>query len=82
MNVLAGVLQEPSSKRVYPNGELGAGILGWVNADGKGGGGIEQQLNKELSGKDGEIRYAQSGGRRCRPRAPPRSPPWPVPRSS
>jgi cell division protein FtsI (penicillin-binding protein 3) len=62
-NILAGVLQEPSSKRVYPNGELGAGVLGWVNADGKGGGGIEQQLNKELSGKDGEIRYAQSGGR-------------------
>ncbi|MCZ4510633.1 penicillin-binding protein 2 [Streptomyces sp. ActVer] len=63
VNVLAGVLQEPSSKRVYPNGGLGAGIVGWVNADGKGGGGIEQQLNKELSGKDGEIRYAQSGGR-------------------
>ncbi|MFD9445030.1 peptidoglycan D,D-transpeptidase FtsI family protein [Streptomyces sp. NPDC060006] len=63
VNVLAGVLQEPSSKRVYPNGDLGAGILGWVNADGKGGGGIEQQLNGELSGKDGEIRYAQSGGR-------------------
>ncbi|MCX4557294.1 penicillin-binding protein 2 [Streptomyces phaeochromogenes] len=63
VNVLAGVLQEPSSKRVYPNGQLGAGILGWVNADGKGGGGIEQQLNKVLSGKDGEIRYAQSGGR-------------------
>ncbi|MCX4232980.1 penicillin-binding protein 2 [Streptomyces sp. A15ISP2-DRY2] len=62
-NILAGVLQEPSSKRVYPNGELGAGILGWVNADGKGGGGIEQQLNGDLSGKDGEIRYAQSGGR-------------------
>ncbi|WUI49562.1 penicillin-binding protein 2 [Streptomyces sp. NBC_00414] len=62
-NILAGVLQEPSSKRVYPNGDLGAGILGWVNADGKGGGGIEQQLNGDLSGKDGEIRYAQSGGR-------------------
>ncbi|MEV0223588.1 penicillin-binding protein 2 [Streptomyces sp. NPDC050704] len=63
VNVLAGVFQEPSSKRVYPNGDLAAGILGWVNADGKGGGGVEQQLNKELSGKDGEIRYAQSGGR-------------------
>ncbi|EGX59955.1 cell division protein FtsI/penicillin-binding protein, partial [Streptomyces zinciresistens K42] len=62
-NVLAGVLSVASSKRVYPNGELAAGILGWVNADGKGGGGIEQQLNKELSGKNGEIRYAQSGGR-------------------
>ncbi|GHH02172.1 cell division protein [Streptomyces lanatus] len=63
VNVLAGVLSVASSKRVYPNGDLAAGILGWVNSDGKGGGGVEQQLNKELSGKDGEIRYAQSGGR-------------------
>ncbi|WP_353942059.1 penicillin-binding protein 2 [Streptomyces sp. HUAS MG91] len=62
-SVLSGVLADPSSKRVYPNGDLGAGILGWVNADGKGGGGVEQQLNKQLSGKDGKIRYAQSGGR-------------------
>ncbi|MCI3270353.1 peptidoglycan D,D-transpeptidase FtsI family protein [Streptomyces cylindrosporus] len=62
-NVLAGVFSTPSSKRVYPNGDLAAGILGWVNADGKGGGGLEQELNKELSGKDGKIRYAQSGGR-------------------
>ncbi|MEU5333883.1 penicillin-binding protein 2 [Streptomyces asoensis] len=63
VNVLAGVFSVPSSKRVYPNGNLAAGILGWVNADGKGGGGIEQQLNATLSGKDGKIRYAQSGGR-------------------
>ncbi|MFI9610226.1 peptidoglycan D,D-transpeptidase FtsI family protein [Streptomyces sp. NPDC052023] len=62
VNVLGGVLAEPSSKRVYPNGDLAAGILGWVNADGKGGGGIEQQLNDELAGEDGKIRYAQSGG--------------------
>ncbi|WP_320775698.1 penicillin-binding protein 2 [Streptomyces sp. CRN 30] len=63
VNVLAGVFQEASSKRVYPNGDLAAGILGWVGADGTGGGGIEQQLNEELSGEDGKIRYAQSGGR-------------------
>ncbi|MFC8129493.1 peptidoglycan D,D-transpeptidase FtsI family protein [Streptomyces sp. NPDC057302] len=61
-NVLAGVFQDPSSKRVYPNDTLAAGILGWVNAEGKGAGGVEQQLNKELAGKDGKIRYAQSGG--------------------
>ncbi|WP_372348711.1 peptidoglycan D,D-transpeptidase FtsI family protein [Streptomyces sp. KL116D] len=61
-SVLSGVLADPSSKRVYPNGDLAAGILGWVNADGKGGGGVEQQLNKDLSGKSGKIRYAQSGG--------------------
>ncbi|MGW4566330.1 peptidoglycan D,D-transpeptidase FtsI family protein, partial [Streptomyces sp. NPDC004561] len=63
VNVLAGVFADPSSQRVYPNGDLAAGILGWVNADGQGGGGIEQELNKQLSGKDGRIRYAQSGGR-------------------
>ncbi|MFG2499408.1 peptidoglycan D,D-transpeptidase FtsI family protein [Streptomyces sp. NPDC048441] len=61
-NVLAGVFQDPSSKRVYPNDTLGAGILGWVNAEGKGAGGLEQQLDKDLAGKDGKIRYAQSGG--------------------
>ncbi|WP_420709272.1 peptidoglycan D,D-transpeptidase FtsI family protein [Streptomyces sp. AS58] len=61
-NVLAGVLAEPSSKRVYPNGDLAAGLLGFVNAEGKGGGGIEQQLDEQLAGEDGKIRYAQSGG--------------------
>lgn len=62
-NVLGGVLSVPTTKRVYPNGDLAAGILGWVNADGKGGGGVEQELNTLLAGKDGKIRYAQSGGR-------------------
>ncbi|MFB8353632.1 peptidoglycan D,D-transpeptidase FtsI family protein [Streptomyces niveus] len=63
-SVLAGVFQEPSSKRVYPNGDLAAGILGYVNADGHGGGGVESMLDKQLSGQDGEITYAHSGGRR------------------
>ncbi|WP_306183489.1 penicillin-binding protein 2 [Streptomyces sp. MK5] len=63
VNVLAGIFSSPSSKRVYPGGDLAAGILGWVNADGKGGGGIEQQLDQQLSGKPGKVRYAQSGGR-------------------
>ncbi|MCX4535647.1 penicillin-binding protein 2 [Streptomyces sp. NBC_00841] len=63
-NVLAGVFQETTTKRVYPNGGLAAGILGYVNAEGKGAGGLESQLDKELAGEDGKIRYAQSGGRR------------------
>ncbi|QGV81077.1 peptidoglycan D,D-transpeptidase FtsI family protein [Streptomyces ficellus] len=64
VSVLAGVFNEPSSKRVYPNGTLAAGILGYVNADGRGGGGLESMLDEELAGKDGKIKYAQSGGRR------------------
>ncbi|GAA3106508.1 cell division protein FtsI [Streptomyces goshikiensis] len=63
-NVLAGVFKDDSSKRVYPGGDLAAGILGYVNADGKGGGGLESALDKKLAGKDGELTYAQSGGRR------------------
>ncbi|MFF3456186.1 peptidoglycan D,D-transpeptidase FtsI family protein [Streptomyces sp. NPDC002730] len=63
-NVLSGVFQEPSSKRVYPNGDLAAGILGYVTGDGKGGGGVESMLEKVLAGQDGQITYAQSGGRR------------------
>ncbi|MGV9310919.1 peptidoglycan D,D-transpeptidase FtsI family protein [Streptomyces sp. NPDC003691] len=64
VSVLAGVFQEPSSRRVYPNGELAAGVLGYVNAEGRGGGGLESMLDKQLAGQDGEITYAQSGGRR------------------
>ncbi|MFE0414431.1 cell division protein FtsI [Streptomyces tendae] len=63
VNALAGVFADPSSKRVYPGGDLAAGILGWVGADGKGGGGLERKLDKTLAGEDGKIRYAQSGGR-------------------
>ncbi|MEU8545146.1 penicillin-binding protein 2 [Streptomyces sp. NPDC048717] len=64
VNLLGGVLSEPVTKRVYPNRELAAGILGYVNAEGHGAGGVETMLDKELSGKDGKIRFAQSGGRR------------------
>ncbi|GAA4814623.1 cell division protein FtsI [Streptomyces ziwulingensis] len=62
VNVLAGVFADPSSKRIYPNAELAAGILGWVNSEGEGSGGLERQLDKTLAGQDGKIRYAQSGG--------------------
>ncbi|MFF1478779.1 peptidoglycan D,D-transpeptidase FtsI family protein [Streptomyces sp. NPDC058301] len=63
-NVLGGVFNESSSKRIYPNGDLAAGIVGYVNAEGRGGGGLESQLDKVLAGQDGKITYAQSGGRR------------------
>lgn len=39
-------------------------MLGFVNGAGKGGGGLEARLNKQLAGKDGKLVYAQSGGRR------------------
>ncbi|MEF9882426.1 peptidoglycan D,D-transpeptidase FtsI family protein [Streptomyces sp. P9-A4] len=63
VNLLGGVLSEPSTKRVYPNGELAAGILGYVNAEGKGAGGVESMLDPELAGQDGKIRFTESRGR-------------------
>lgn len=61
-NVVAGVFAQDHSKRVYPAGDLAAAVLGFVTADGRGGAGLEQQLDTQLSGKDGKRTYAQSGG--------------------
>ncbi len=44
------------NSRVYPEGEMGSSILGFVNADGLGQYGVEGSLNHILSGKDGLIR--------------------------
>jgi cell division protein FtsI (penicillin-binding protein 3) len=62
--VLAGVLAQENPKRVYPNAELAANVLGFVNSEGRGGGGLEASLNAQLSGEDGSATYTQSGGRR------------------
>ncbi|BBA96773.1 putative cell division protein FtsI/penicillin-binding protein [Actinacidiphila reveromycinica] len=62
-DVLAGIFDVPHSKRVYPAGDLAAGVIGFVNSQGQGAGGLESMLDKELAGKNGKIRYAQSDGR-------------------
>jgi cell division protein FtsI (penicillin-binding protein 3) len=62
--VLYGVFAEENARRVYPNQELAAAVLGFVNSEGRGGGGLEAQLDGELTGQDGTITYAQSGGHR------------------
>ncbi|MDB1089870.1 penicillin-binding protein 2 [Streptomyces sp. ACA25] len=62
--VLAGLFREKNPKRVYPGGDLAASVLGFVNSEGEGAGGLERRLDEELAGEDGRIRYAQSGGRR------------------
>ncbi|QHC21640.1 peptidoglycan D,D-transpeptidase FtsI family protein [Streptomyces sp. GS7] len=63
-DVLVGIFADKHSKRVYPGHDLAAGVLGFVGGNGKGAGGLEAQLDKELAGKDGKLVYAQSGGRR------------------
>ncbi|WP_242440765.1 peptidoglycan D,D-transpeptidase FtsI family protein [Streptomyces sp. CB02923] len=63
-NVLVGIFADKHSKRVYPNKDLASGVLGFVNNEGRGGGGLEARLDRQLAGKDGKLVYAQSGGRR------------------
>ncbi|MGW2633978.1 peptidoglycan D,D-transpeptidase FtsI family protein [Streptomyces chattanoogensis] len=63
-NVLVGIFADKHSKRVYPNKELASGVLGFVNGEGRGRGGIEALLDSALAGKEGKLVYAQSGGRR------------------
>ncbi len=64
---LAGIFSEPSTRRVYPQGELAANIIGFVNAQGTGAGGIENSFNTLLSGTPGSVQYLQAGGSRMIP---------------
>ncbi len=51
-----GVWLQANTKRVYPEGELAATVLGFVNADGDGQYGIEGAMDEELAGTDGLLR--------------------------
>lgn len=48
-----GIGLQQGQKRVYPEGNLGANVLGYVNAAGKGQYGIEGALDERLSGEPG-----------------------------
>ncbi|GAA2741525.1 penicillin-binding protein 2 [Kitasatospora cinereorecta] len=63
-NPLAGVFWDESTRRSYPAGGLAANLVGFVNADGVGTGGLELQYQKELAGVAGRSTYASAGGRR------------------
>lgn len=53
---ISSVWLKSSNQRVYPEGEMGSTLLGFVNADGIGQYGVEGSLNKILSGKDGMLK--------------------------
>ena len=52
---LPGVHTRNEPKRFYPNGSLAANVLGFVNLDGKGLGGIEQTFNEKITGEPGKL---------------------------
>jgi cell division protein FtsI/penicillin-binding protein 2 len=51
-----GVGAQEQSYRTYPDGSLASQLLGIVKDDGVGTYGIEQALNKQLSGTNGELK--------------------------
>lgn len=55
-NKLIGVNVTPVPQRVYPEGLLGAQVLGFVNDNGVGQYGVEGALNSTLAGKPGMLK--------------------------
>jgi stage V sporulation protein D (sporulation-specific penicillin-binding protein) len=53
---LPGVGTQGHDYRTYPDGSLASQVLGFVNNSGQGEYGIEQALNKELSGTPGRLK--------------------------
>lgn len=52
---LAGIGFQKGSRRVYPEGQLGSQMLGYVNNEGLGQYGLEGILNTQLSGRQGQL---------------------------
>ncbi len=52
---IAGIGILPDSRRVYPQGEIGARLIGAVGTDGQGLFGIEASQDETLHGDDGEL---------------------------
>jgi len=51
-----GVGTSEQNYRTYPQGTLAAQLLGFVDAEGKGEYGVEQALNTQLEGRDGQLK--------------------------
>ena len=52
----SAVWLKKTNQRVYPEGDLASGLLGFVNSDGVGQYGVEGSLNDALAGKEGLIK--------------------------
>jgi cell division protein FtsI (penicillin-binding protein 3) len=61
---LKGVFFQKENRRVYPQRELAASVLGYVDVDEKGIGGIEYSLDKQIRGRPGKMMVMADGHRR------------------
>jgi cell division protein FtsI (penicillin-binding protein 3) len=60
---LKGVFFQKENRRVYPQHEFLSHVLGWVDTDEKGMGGIEQELDKQIRGRPGRVMLMADGKR-------------------
>jgi len=60
---LKGVFFQKENRRVYPQRELAASVLGYVDVDEKGIGGIEYSLDKQIRGRPGRMMVMADGRR-------------------
>jgi cell division protein FtsI (penicillin-binding protein 3) len=60
---LKGVFFQKENRRVYPQHEFLSHVLGWVDVDEKGMGGIEQELDKQIRGRPGRVMVMADGKR-------------------
>jgi len=60
---LRGVFFQKENRRMYPQRELAASVLGYVDVDEKGIGGIEYSLDKEIRGRPGRMMVLADGRR-------------------
>jgi cell division protein FtsI (penicillin-binding protein 3) len=58
---LPGVGMEPAERRVYPQGDLAAQVIGTVNQLGQGATGLEEADNNTLAGSNGQMQVIVDG---------------------
>ncbi len=61
---LRGVFFQKENRRVYPQRQLAAHVLGYVDVDEKGMGGVEYSLDREIRGRPGRMMAMADGRRR------------------
>ncbi|HEY7720217.1 MAG TPA: penicillin-binding protein 2 [Pedococcus sp.] len=57
---IPGIYSEPTSERNYPTSTAAASLVGFLQANGTAGAGVEVLMDKALSGKAGKTTYEQA----------------------
>ena len=66
---IVGTFSEKTTERTYPAGTLAANVLGRVNSEGVGSGGLEMSLDDRLKGTDGSRTFEQGAAGQAIPSA-------------